>query len=102
VQTIGHKKLLGGRSSDFKTVTGPSRITQDRLVCAITGKVLARGRLDGFFYRAAVSHWLQRSEAPDLGFDVVEAGSFTAAAKRLGRTTSAIRYAIDTLERIDQ
>ncbi len=29
---------------------------------------------------------------------VVEAGSFTAAAKRLGRATSAISYAIDTLE----
>jgi hypothetical protein len=28
----------------------------------------------------------------------VEAGSFTAAAKRLGRATSAISYAIDTLE----
>ena len=30
---------------------------------------------------------------------VAEAGSFTAAAKRLGRVTSAISYAIDTLER---
>jgi DNA-binding transcriptional LysR family regulator len=29
---------------------------------------------------------------------VAEAGSFTAAAKRLGRATSAISYAIDTLE----
>src|SRR6202043_131206 len=29
---------------------------------------------------------------------VVEAGSFTAAAKRLGRATSAISYAMDTLE----
>jgi DNA-binding transcriptional LysR family regulator len=29
---------------------------------------------------------------------VTEAGSFTAAAKRLGRATSAISYAIDTLE----
>jgi DNA-binding transcriptional LysR family regulator len=29
---------------------------------------------------------------------VVETGSFTAAAKRLGRATSAISYAIDTLE----
>jgi DNA-binding transcriptional LysR family regulator len=29
---------------------------------------------------------------------VVEEGSFTAAAKRLGRATSAISYAIDTLE----
>ena len=29
---------------------------------------------------------------------VVEAGSFTSAAKRLGRATSAISYAIDTLE----
>jgi DNA-binding transcriptional LysR family regulator len=29
---------------------------------------------------------------------VVEAGGFTAAAKRLGRATSAISYAIDTLE----
>jgi DNA-binding transcriptional LysR family regulator len=29
---------------------------------------------------------------------VVEAGSFTAAAKRLGRATSAVSYAIDTLE----
>jgi DNA-binding transcriptional LysR family regulator len=29
---------------------------------------------------------------------VVEAGSFTAAAKRLGRAVSAISYAIDTLE----
>jgi len=29
---------------------------------------------------------------------VAEAGSFTAAAKRLGRATSAINYAIDTLE----
>src|SRR6201987_5508165 len=28
----------------------------------------------------------------------VEAGSFTAAGKRLGRATSAISYAIDTLE----
>jgi DNA-binding transcriptional LysR family regulator len=30
---------------------------------------------------------------------VVETGSFTAAAKRLGRATSAISYAIDTLEK---
>jgi len=30
---------------------------------------------------------------------VVETGSFTAAAKRLGRATSAVSYAIDTLER---
>ena len=30
---------------------------------------------------------------------VAEEGSFTAAAKRLGRATSAISYAIDTLER---
>jgi DNA-binding transcriptional LysR family regulator len=30
---------------------------------------------------------------------VVETGSFTAAAKRLGRATSAITYAIDTLEK---
>lgn len=30
---------------------------------------------------------------------VVEAGSFTGAAKRLGRAVSAISYAIDTLER---
>ena len=30
---------------------------------------------------------------------VSEAGSFTAAAKRLGRATSAISYAIDKLER---
>ena len=30
---------------------------------------------------------------------VAEAGSFTGAAKRLGRATSAISYAIDTLER---
>jgi DNA-binding transcriptional LysR family regulator len=30
---------------------------------------------------------------------VAEAGSFTAAAKRLGRATSAISYAVDTLER---
>jgi DNA-binding transcriptional LysR family regulator len=30
---------------------------------------------------------------------VAESGSFTAAAKRLGRATSAISYAIDTLER---
>src|SRR6266849_8162542 len=29
---------------------------------------------------------------------VVEEGSFTAAARRLGRATSAISYAIDTLE----
>src|SRR4029077_11835429 len=29
---------------------------------------------------------------------MAEAGSFTAAAKRLGRATSAISYAIDTLE----
>ena len=29
---------------------------------------------------------------------VAEAGSFTAAAKRLGRATSAISYAVDTLE----
>jgi DNA-binding transcriptional LysR family regulator len=29
---------------------------------------------------------------------VAEAGSFSAAAKRLGRATSAISYAIDTLE----
>jgi DNA-binding transcriptional LysR family regulator len=29
---------------------------------------------------------------------VADVGSFTAAAKRLGRTTSAISYAIDTLE----
>src|ERR1700731_1258465 len=29
---------------------------------------------------------------------VVVTGSFTAAAKRLGRATSAISYAIDTLE----
>jgi DNA-binding transcriptional LysR family regulator len=29
---------------------------------------------------------------------VAEAGSFTAAAKRLGRATSAVSYAIDTLE----
>jgi DNA-binding transcriptional LysR family regulator len=29
---------------------------------------------------------------------VVETGSFTAAAKRLGRATSAVSYAIDTLE----
>src|SRR6266446_1765404 len=29
---------------------------------------------------------------------VVEAGSFTAAAKRLRRATSAVSYAIDTLE----
>src|ERR1700730_18359750 len=29
---------------------------------------------------------------------VAEAGSFTAAAKRLGRATSAISYAMDTLE----
>jgi DNA-binding transcriptional LysR family regulator len=29
---------------------------------------------------------------------VAEAGSFTAAAKRLGRAISAISYAIDTLE----
>jgi hypothetical protein len=29
---------------------------------------------------------------------VVEAGGFTAAAKQLGRATSAISYAIDTLE----
>src|SRR5258708_38979682 len=29
---------------------------------------------------------------------VAEAGSFTAAAKRLGRAPSAISYAIDTLE----
>jgi DNA-binding transcriptional LysR family regulator len=28
----------------------------------------------------------------------IEAGSFTAAAKRLGRATSAISYVIDTLE----
>jgi len=30
---------------------------------------------------------------------VIEAGSFSAAAKRLGRATSAISYAIDTLEK---
>jgi hypothetical protein len=30
---------------------------------------------------------------------VAEEGSFTGAAKRLGRATSAISYAIDTLER---
>jgi DNA-binding transcriptional LysR family regulator len=30
---------------------------------------------------------------------VAEAGSFTGAAKRLGRATSAVSYAIDTLER---
>ena len=30
---------------------------------------------------------------------VVETGSFTAAARRLARATSAISYAIDTLER---
>ena len=29
---------------------------------------------------------------------VAEAGSFTAAARRLGRAISAISYAIDTLE----
>ena len=29
---------------------------------------------------------------------VAEAGSFSAAAKRLGRATSAISYAVDTLE----
>jgi NAD(P)-dependent dehydrogenase (short-subunit alcohol dehydrogenase family) len=33
---------------------------------------------------------------------VAEAGSFTAAAKRLGRATSAISYAIDTLDRLGE